>query len=77
MKKHFTFNGVDVTITNTGYGQYTISGEIDGKSYNAHTTDSVLVDDCDNEDEPDKMYEAQQRAYYILLDMRLADDSND
>lgn len=54
--KKFNYNGQEFTITRTGNGQYSIESE----GISVHTTSSYYFDDCDNDDNEEKMQEAQK-----------------
>lgn len=60
MKKTWNYNGVDYTMTKTGYGQYNLNGY--------HCTDSSIWDWCDDDENEEKMMEAWKAAERFVKD---------
>lgn len=54
MKKTWIYNGVEYTMIQTGYGQYTLNGY--------HCTDSEIFDWCDDEENEEKHMQALRDA---------------
>lgn len=62
MKKQFTY-GRPITIEKIGYGQYIVrSGKI-----SVHSTDSTIWDWCDDDENLEKMEEAQRAALRLIV----------
>lgn len=60
--KTFKFHNANITMTQTGYGQYKLSGL--GKTI--HCTDSIIYDWCDDESNPKKHLDTRRAAYNLL-----------
>lgn len=61
--KTFEINNETITIEQTGYGQYVLSG----LGTSVHCTDSEIWDWCDDDENEEKHFAAKDAAYRVLV----------
>lgn len=61
--KRATYKDIDFTMTKTGYGQYTLSAVVEGRTIKLHSTDSEMYDYLDDEEDEIKHNDALEAAW--------------
>lgn len=62
------YNNIDLEIKRTnGYGQYILTGIVNGEAIKVHTTESEIYDWLYDDSDFEKHEEAKERAYRLIM----------